>query len=96
MPRRVQSAGRQGVATVKDVAEMAGVSTATVSRVLSGLTGVSEPLKAKVMEAARRLGYRPNRAARDLRARSSRTVGVLIPISKISSSPRDMRHRRHL
>jgi DNA-binding LacI/PurR family transcriptional regulator len=69
----------QGVATIKDVADRAGVSTATVSRVLSGFAGVREPLKKQVLEAARSLGYRPNRAARDLRARSSHTVGVLIP-----------------
>jgi LacI family transcriptional regulator len=68
-----------GVATAKDVAELAGVSTATVSRVLSGVVSVSEPLRAKVSQAARQLGYRPNRAARDLRARSTRTIGVLIP-----------------
>jgi DNA-binding LacI/PurR family transcriptional regulator len=77
--RRVQSLTPSGVATVKDVAERAGVSTATVSRVLSGTAGVREPLKTKVFEAARALGYRPNRAARELRARTSRTVGVLIP-----------------
>jgi DNA-binding LacI/PurR family transcriptional regulator len=40
---------------------------------------VREPLKSKVLEASRALGYRPNRAARELRARTSRTVGVLIP-----------------
>ncbi len=67
------------VATVKEVAERAGVSTATVSRVLSGSTGVREPLRSRVLEAARLLSYRPNRAARNLRVRSSRTVGVLIP-----------------
>jgi DNA-binding LacI/PurR family transcriptional regulator len=41
--------------------------------------GVAEPLERKVREAARTLNYRPNRAARSLRAGSSRTVGVLIP-----------------
>jgi len=79
MPRRSQAAGPQRAATVKDVAELAGVSTATVSRALSGLPGVREPLRGNVLDAARRLGYQPNRAARDLRARSNRTIGVLIP-----------------
>jgi DNA-binding LacI/PurR family transcriptional regulator len=65
--------------TVKEVANRAGVSTATVSRALSGSAGVSEPLRARIFEAARLLSYRPNRAARNLRVRSSRTVGVLIP-----------------
>lgn len=76
--RRVQTAP-PAVATVKDVAEMAGVSTATVSRVLSGVSAVREPRRTKVLEAARLLRYRPNRAARDIRARSSRAIGVLIP-----------------
>lgn len=57
----------------------AGVSTATVSRALSGAASVREPLRSKILEVARSLSYRPNRAARDLRVRSSRAVGVLIP-----------------
>ncbi len=65
--------------TVKEVARKAGVSTATVSRALSGSAGVREPLRSGILEAARLLNYRPNRAARDLRVRSSRAVGVLIP-----------------
>jgi DNA-binding LacI/PurR family transcriptional regulator len=67
------------VPTLKEVALKAGVSTATVSRALSGSVGVSEPLRSQILEAARSLSYRPNRAARDLRVRSSRAVGVLIP-----------------
>jgi LacI family transcriptional regulator, galactose operon repressor len=67
------------VPTVKEVAQRAGVSTATVSRALSGATGVREPLRSRILEAARSLSYHPNRAARDLRVRSSRAVGVLIP-----------------
>src|SRR5882757_2432024 len=67
------------VPTVKEVARQAGVSTATVSRALSGSAGVREPLRSRIFEAARLLSYRPNRAARDLRVRSSRAVGVLIP-----------------
>lgn len=66
------------IATVKEVAQRARVSTATVSRVLSGSAGVREPLRSRVLDAARVLSYRPNRAARDLRVRSSRTIGVLI------------------
>src|SRR5580692_5408518 len=67
------------VATVKEVAKRAGVSTATVSRVLSGGAGVGQLLRVRVLDAARSLSYRPNRAARNLRVGSSRTVGVLIP-----------------
>ncbi len=65
--------------TIKEVAQRAGVSAATVSRALSGSAGVREPLRSRILEAARSLSYSPNRAARDLRVRSSRAVGVLIP-----------------
>lgn len=65
--------------TVKEVAERAGVSVASVSRALSGARGVREPVRSRILEAAQALSYRPNRAARDLRVRSSRAVGVLIP-----------------
>jgi len=70
---------KPGTPTVKEVAKRAGVSTATVSRALSGSARVREPLRSRVLEIARSLSYQPNRAARDLRARSSRAVGVLIP-----------------
>ena len=49
------------VPTVKEVAARAGVSTATVSRALSGSAGVREPLRSRVLEVARLLSYRPNR-----------------------------------
>jgi len=58
---------------------MTGISTATASRALSGLPGVRDSLRSEILEAARSLSYHPNRAARDLRVRSSRAVGVLIP-----------------
>jgi LacI family transcriptional regulator len=65
--------------TIKQVAQHAGVSAATVSRALSGSAGVREPLRSRILDAARSLSYSPNRAARNLRVRSSRAVGVLIP-----------------
>jgi DNA-binding LacI/PurR family transcriptional regulator len=65
--------------TVTEVAARARVSTATVSRALSGDARVSDQLRARVLEAAAALNYRPNRAARSLRVRRSLTVGVVIP-----------------
>ena len=53
--------------TIRDVAEAAAVSTATVSRVLAGADQVTDELKGRVFEAARRLRYTPNRVARNLR-----------------------------
>ena len=68
-----------GVPTIRQVAALAGVSTATVSRVLARSGRVSPDLDARVRQAAQRLNYQPNRAARNLRARHGSTVGVLIP-----------------
>jgi LacI family transcriptional regulator len=65
--------------TVRQVASLAGVSTATVSRALAGGGGVREALRLRVLDAAATLNYRPNRAARSLRARRSLTIGVVIP-----------------
>src|SRR5882724_6891153 len=67
------------VPTLKEVADIVGVSTATASRALSGLPGVRDSLRSEILAAARSISYHPNRAARDLRVRSSRAVGVLIP-----------------
>ncbi len=63
------------MATIRDVAREAGVSIATVSYVLNNTKHVSEETRRKVLEAARRLGYRPSNIARGLRARRSHTLG---------------------
>lgn len=63
--------------TIQQVAEKAGVSTASVSRVLNDSSQVTDELKAKVLQAIDELGYYPNRAARHLRAGVVRKVGVL-------------------
>ena len=61
--------------TIIDVAEMAGVSRQTVSRVLSDHAGVAASTRARVKEAIETLGYRPNRMARALVTRSTLTFG---------------------
>jgi LacI family transcriptional regulator len=68
-------------ATLRDVASAAGVHPATASRALNPGTRllVSEETAQRVIEAADRLGYRPNPVARSLRTRRSHTIGVLIP-----------------
>jgi LacI family transcriptional regulator len=71
------SSGR--VATIKAVATEAGVSTATVSRVLSGVNVVGDEVRAKVQKAIRKLDYHPNRVARSLREGRRRMIGVIIP-----------------
>lgn len=67
------------MANMKDVADMAGVSTTTVSHIINGSRYVSEPLRNRVLEAIDALDYRPYGLARSLRTKRSRTVGVLIP-----------------
>ena len=66
-------------ATARDVAETAGVSVATVSRVINRATGVNPETAAKVHAAVAELGYRPNGVGRSLKTASSRLIGVLIP-----------------
>jgi LacI family transcriptional regulator len=66
--------------TIRDVAALAGVSTATVSRVLTSDGGqVAKATRIRVLEAAERLEYRANYAARSLKTRSTMTVAVLAP-----------------
>jgi LacI family transcriptional regulator len=67
------------MATIKDVARRAEVSTATVSNVLTGRRFVSEPLRAAVLRAVEELDYRPNAVARTLKTRRTNTIGVLVP-----------------
>ncbi len=66
-----------GRAGVRDVAELAGVSTQTVSRVLNGSTNVREETRRRVLVAMSQLGYRPNNAARALGTAQTRTLGVV-------------------
>lgn len=66
------------MARIQDVAKHAGVSVASVSRVLAGLTGVSDATRAKVMRSVEALGYRPDLAARRLRSRRTDTLGLIV------------------
>ena len=64
--------------SIKDVAEAAGVSTATVSRVLSNGLHVRPEVRERVLAAVERLGYRPNLIARSLRSQQSNTIGLIV------------------
>jgi len=66
------------MATIQDVAQHAGVSIATVSRVLNGTTHVNEEVAARVRAAVKELQYQPSRAAQALRANRSKIIGLLI------------------
>ncbi|MYQ46883.1 substrate-binding domain-containing protein [Streptomyces sp. SID4985] len=75
--------------TLEAVAERAGVSRATVSRVVNGGDGVRAPLVARVREAVEELGYVPNRAARSLVTRRHDAVAVVIaePGTRVFADP---------
>ena len=73
--------GGTPVVTMRDVATATGVSQSTVSRVLSGATTVvpiAPETRERVLEVARRLGYRPNPLARGLRGARTMLLGVIV------------------
>lgn len=64
--------------SIKEVAEEAGVSTATVSRVLSNKPHVRPEIRHQVLAAVEKLNYRPNLVARNLRAQQTNTIGLVV------------------
>ena len=77
--RDVRRRNRAAAATIHDVAARAGVSVATVSRVLNGKELVREETSRHVRAAAKSLRYVPNVAARSLSIRRSQTIGIVLP-----------------
>lgn len=67
------------VSRLKDVAHLAGVSTATVSRILNDHGPASEEARNRVLRAAQELDYHPNWLARSLRSRRTNTIGLVLP-----------------
>ena len=66
-------------ATIKDVAALAGVSPATVSRALDDRPEISAETKERVRDACARLGYVPNAAAKGLTGQATHTLGLVVP-----------------
>jgi LacI family transcriptional regulator len=66
------------MATIKDVARVAGVSIATVSATLNGTARVSEKRSKRVWEAVRSVGYTPHGIARSLRTGHTRSIGLIV------------------
>ncbi len=64
--------------TIKDVAKLANVSIATVSRVFADKPFIRESTRKRVLQAAQKLQYKPSRVARSLRTQSSRIIGLII------------------
>lgn len=67
------------IITIKDVAKHAGVSVATISRVLNNKGYVGAATRKKVEESIKELDYRPNEVARSLFKKQSKTIGLIVP-----------------
>ncbi|MHA6612674.1 LacI family DNA-binding transcriptional regulator [Photobacterium damselae] len=67
------------MASLHDVARLAGVSKSTVSRVINDEYGVKEATKLKVRQAVMECGYVPNQVAKDLKSQKTNLVGVIVP-----------------
>ena len=67
------------MASIKDVAKLAGVSASTVSRVLSGAAHVERVKRLRVERAVAATGYRPNLLAQGLRSKSGNVIGLVVP-----------------
>lgn len=67
--------------TIQDIAQRAGVSSQTVSRVLNNKPDVSEETRKRIEQVIAELEYRPSDLARGLRSRSTRTIGLVVPDS---------------
>ncbi len=75
--------------TLESVAEIAGVSRSTVSRVINGQIGVRDDVRQRVLEVIQQTGYQPNVAARALASNRSGIIGLVIPhaVSTLFSDP---------
>ena len=67
------------MATIKEVAQRAGVSVTTVSRVLNNRGYISQEMHDKIYATMAELNYRPNEVARSLTKRHTQIIGVLVP-----------------
>lgn len=67
------------MATMKDIAKIAGVSLGTVSNVLNGTAGVREPIRRRVLDAVQSIDYQPSQLARGLRRVKTNVLGMIIP-----------------
>ncbi len=67
------------MASIREVAKLAGVSPSTVSRVMNGTANVEEDKKQRVLAAIKETGFKPNELARALFKQSSKIIGVIVP-----------------
>lgn len=65
--------------TIKEIAQLSGVSVASVSRTINGLSGVGEDKRKKIIATCEEVGYVPNTLARGLVRRETKTIGIIVP-----------------
>jgi LacI family transcriptional regulator len=75
------------MANMKDIANRAGVSVATVSKVMNELGGISQETTELILSIAKELNYRPNLYARNLKTRQSQTIGIIVEDLTVFNSP---------
>ncbi len=63
---------------MKEIAQLAGVTAATVSNAINGTGNVSEKKRKEIMEIIEKEGYSPNRFAKSLRTKESNTIGIMV------------------
>ncbi len=75
------------MATIREISELANVSIATVSKVLNGKSGVNAQTREKILAVAKKLNYRPNLNARNLKNGCSRTIGIITEDLTVFNAP---------
>ena len=65
------------MATIREISDRAGVSIATVSKVLNNKSGVKQETADRILQIADQLNYRPNLNARSLKLGDARTIGII-------------------
>lgn len=74
--------------TLKELAQMCGVSTSTISNILNGKPKVSEETKKRVLEIVKQTGYQPNYFAQGMRKQKTRIIGIIVEdLSEFSTPP---------
>lgn len=75
------------MATIKEIARMANVSTATVSHVLNGTARISDETKERVLKVVKGLNYRPNTIAKSLKIRKTNSIGIITEDITVFNTP---------
>ena len=73
---------------MKEIAQLAGVTAATVSNAINGTGNVSEKKRKEIMEIIEKEGYSPNRFAKSLRTKESNTIGIMVEDITAFQTPR--------